>query len=212
MSDLALVTRDGVSEMRVVYRMWSSEYPSPVIDVNSRIKKGTTVVEGFRNLQNLSVPVKCEIRNGLYHPWSESKNSAIVYVTVAPHSMYVVAKTNSALDLQKKMQKGTIISEVIYLSEGFCSAVIRSNDPKIGSVAQPNIGFECSALDNTENFTKISNENPGQSFRDSTEQWIYVACQNGGEAYVKDTTMLTAQGVQEGKVTGYGSVGPAPKN
>ena len=206
-STTAAVTRGERVDFRVIYDNWSGEYPSPVIDVNSKNKKGTTTVTGYKFLQTLDQPVQCKIKNGLYHPWSDSGRSANRYYTIAKSPKYLVIKDNSALTVPTKI--GTLVSDVIYLSEGFCAANTLDNrsTPK-KTIAQVAVGFECSELDNESNFRKISEHN---TFEDA-EQWINVTCASGEKVYVQDQTLLQADGVKEGEITGYGSVGPAPAN
>lgn len=205
-TSLSKVTRDAQTEMRVIYNIWSTEYPSPVIDVNSKNKNGTTVVVGYKNLQTLENSVPCEIKNGLYHPWSVSKNSAKGYLTIAKSPKYIVEKENSDLsDSKVLLKKGTLISEVVYLSEGFCYG--KGLDNSAGKTKIKILdGFNCQAIEDESKFRLISEGSEEQ------EQWIEVSCKAGGQVYIQDSELLKVTGVKEGEITGYGSVGPAKGN
>jgi hypothetical protein len=207
LTTLANVTRNGQSETRVIYDIWSAEYPSPVIDVNSRDKKGTTTVKAHRFLQDLSNPVNCEIKNGLYHPWSQTARSAKGYYTVTKHDMYRVNMKNNVLDTKVQISEGSLISEVVYLSEGFCSGVVLSNDGKNGKTQTKLIdSFDCQTLIDNPIFTSISSDK-----EIATEQYVQLKCADGSTAFALDEEMLAAEGVKQGTITGYGSIGPAPR-
>lgn len=208
-STLAKVTRNGESQTRVIYKFWSTEYPSPVIDLNSKDKKGTTTVVAHKFVQDLSNPMNCTIKNGLYHPWSLSARSAKGYVTVTGHDLYRVNKANSTLNSELSVPEGAVIAEVIYLSEGFCSGVMFNNEEGQSTTTVRHLeDFDCAAILDQENFTQINDKEKTAG----AEQYIQVKCADGQMAYVRDQDMLKAPGAKEGEITGYGSVGPAPKN
>ncbi len=207
MSTLSNVIRDGKTESRVIYDIWSTEYPSPVIDVSSRNRKGTTIVKAHRFLQDLSNPVNCEIKNGLYHPWSLTGRSAKGYYTVTKHDLYRVNMKNNVLDPKIQISEGSLISEVVYLSEGFCSAIALENSASQGKTKATVVdSFDCQTLIDNPIFTNIS---PNQEVED--EQYVQLKCADGSIAYANDKEMLTADGVKQGEITGFGSVGPAPR-
>lgn len=56
-------------------------------------------------------------------------------------------------------------------------------------------------------FTKLSSDEAT-----NVEQWIQLKCEDGKTAYIQDETLLATPGVKAGEITGFGSVGPAPKN
>lgn len=207
-STLANVVRNEKIDTRVIYDIWSTEYPSPVIDVNSRNRKGTTTVKAHRFLQDLSSPVNCEIKNGLYHPWSQTARSAKGYYTVTKHQLYRANKKNNALDPKLQISEGSLISEVVYLSEGFCSAVLLSNEEnQTKTTAKVIDSFDCQTLIDNPLFTSL-----GTDKEIPDEQYVKLKCEDGTIAYANDEDMLAAQGAKQGQITGYGSIGPAPRD
>lgn len=208
LSTLAAVTRGGQTQMRVIYDIWSSEYPSPVIDLKSTDKKGTTILTAYSSVTDLSEKVSCKIKNGLYHPWSASGRSAKGYITIAAHDIYRVEMKNNVLDLKLSIPQGAILSEVIYLSEGFCSGVILNNENGKNFTTVISLeAFDCSTLADNPIFTKLS-----LNTETEIEQWIQLKCENGKTAYIRDEALLATPGAKSGEITGFGSVGPAPKN
>jgi hypothetical protein len=186
------VTRNGVTVTKVVAPFWQSEYPGPVIDVSSK-KSGTMTVQAYQSLRKLDSPVACTIKHGIYHPWSKTKNSVIHYYTITPVEDYRALKTAKLEEYT--IHAGDIITNVVYLSEGFCN----------GNLKNRQIEFTCSSLqENPKEFQRLGEEDPG-SFR---EQWLYLKCDEGHKAFIQDSALLKTGGVKKGAIVKYGEVGP----
>ncbi len=183
------VTRDDGTKTRLSYDHWSGEYPKPVINVNAG-KAGYTKISAYKSLRNLNQKVTCSIKNGLYHPWSKTSNSVMKYYTITAVEEY---KALENAMLGQPIKKGTLISNVYYLSEGNCSGTIKSTKKALE--------FHCNILQ-VGPFKKIS---PHDNF---SEQWLYVKCKEGYNAFVQDSGLLEQPDITIGEIKGYGSVSP----
>ncbi|MBP1711184.1 MAG: hypothetical protein H6Q49_1386 [Deltaproteobacteria bacterium] len=141
------VTRNGTTITKVATSFWQGEYPGPIIDVSSK-KSGKTTVQAYKSLRKLDAPIACSVINGIYHPWSKTKNS-----------------------------------------------VIKNRE----------IEFTCSALqENPQEFQRLGNADTGSR----QEQWLYIKCEEGHEAFIQDSALLKTKGVKKGVIIKYGEVGP----
>ncbi len=210
------VVRNGTTHLQVALNTWQSEYPSPVIDVSSKKKNGTTQIKGWESLRQLTVSKSCTIKNGLYHPWSQTKNSVINYYTLAPAVDYVVTK-DVPVDVASAfypevgnsvaLKAGDELVNIVYLAEGISMATLVSNS------TEQYIYADYGALENAEYFTKTLETKALKSVTyedgttyDANEQWLYVKCAEGYNVFVEDTELLKQKGVKEGNVTGYGEI------
>ncbi|MBY0386505.1 hypothetical protein K2X05_15215, partial [bacterium] len=198
---------------------WQGEYPGPVIDVRSK-KKGRTTVQGWMSLRKLTDRRSCTIKNGLYHPWSESAKSLINYYTIAPVEDYVVSKELSGELLesffnvgadgaedQVNIKLGDKIINVFYGAEGFSTGTWIQN----GKETQ--VDFYSDAVENAEYFSVIQKTKPLIQGKDeegtpyeANEQWLYLACKEGYNVFVQDSDILSQKGVKQGTVTGFGEI------
>jgi hypothetical protein len=199
-SYLLPITRAGQTNMMVAYNFWSTEYPGPVVNVNST-KRGTTTVQAFKSLRKLDTPVNCAIKNGIYHPWGKSP-SLISWYTITPASTYTAKQpgdfkynTDGADEAVLPLKTGDKLTRAVYLSEGFCQVSV-ALDGK-----ETEVGTSCTNLE--ENEALENTVGGGQ-----VEQWLYVRCADGTKAFIEDTVLLAQPGVKEGQITGYGSVSP----
>ncbi len=186
------ITRNGITTTKVAVAFWQSEYPGPVIDVSSK-KSGTTTAQAYQSLRKLDAPIACAIKNGIYHPWSKTKNSVINYYTITSVEDYRALKTAKLEEYT--IHAGDIITNVVYLSEGFCKANLKNRQ----------IEFTCSALqDHPQEFQRLGEADTGPS----REQWLYLKCEEGHKAFIQDTALLKSKGVKKGVIVKYGEVGP----
>lgn len=183
------ITRDGKQQTRLASSFWSGEYPSPIIDVFSQ-KKGMTTVKAFKSLRELKEPVNCTIQNGLYHPWSKDKASAINFYSIVALEEYASLKQQS-LD-GTDLKKGEVITQVVYHAEGNCGGKLAKT--------QKEIEFFCDDLLNKQNFKALRKKD---SF---SEQWIKLKCTEKYEAFIQDSALLGHKGVVEGEIVGYGEI------
>jgi hypothetical protein len=185
------ITRDGQTKKRVAINNWMGEYPQPVISINPK-KRGYTTIKAYKSLRKLNQIVSCTIKNGIYHPWSKIANSMIDYYTITEIVSYKALK-KARLD-KIPVAKGTIIDNIHGLSEGYCSGRLKSGSMK-------RIEFYCDDINNPA-FQKIKS---GRRFH---EQWLYLKCHQGYNAFVQDSQILKQPGVSQGKIKGYGNVAP----
>lgn len=54
------IVRNEKKEVHLAYKFWNGEYPSPVIDMNSKIK-GTTKIKAFKSVRDLKDNIDCTI-------------------------------------------------------------------------------------------------------------------------------------------------------
>ena len=186
---LLTVVRDGKRQTRLAAAFWSGEYPSPIIDVLSQ-KNGVTTVRAFKSLRELTEPVSCTIQNGLYHPWSKDKISAVNYYSIIALIEYESLKQQSLHGIA--LQKDDVITQVVYHAEGICGGKLAKDKKEIE--------FYCDSLLNTDNFKALHNKD---SF---SEQWIQLKCSEKYEAFIQDSALLNHKGVLEGEIAGYGKI------
>ena len=186
------ITRNGITTTKVAASFWQSEYPGPVIDVSSK-KTGRTTVQAYQSLRKLDAPVACTVKNGIYHPWSKTQNSVINYYTLTSVEDYRVRKTVKLE--QYTINEGDCITNVVYASEGLC----------IGNLKDRQIEFRCSALhENPQEFQRLEKQTPDHA----SEQWLFLKCEEGYEAFIQDSSLLKTKGVKQGVIVKYGEVGP----
>lgn len=201
---LPIVRDDNQKIKALAYNYWSGEYPKPAIDVNTD-QDGTTKINGYKSLRNLTEPIECELKNGVYHPWSDSDGSVINYYTITERSDYKVIKTFRT-EQKEVIVKGAELSNVHYQGENWCGAVLKRK--KI--IKQ--LSLSCEYFNDSKLVSEIETKN---NFK-KTEQWLYVKCENKDDkgnnikAFVQDTYLAkqTQLGIKEACITGYGTVGP----
>lgn len=200
------ITRNNVEGINALaYPYWSGEYPTPAIDINAN-KPGTTAVTGFKNLRKLTEPITCELKNGVYHPWSDSDASAIKYYTITQQSDYKVVKSFTTPDNQK-IPTGALLTNIIGQAENWCGAQLTFKK------MNKEISLSCDYLTDKKTLTKINIEKNFQG----NEQWLYVKCENKDEsgenikAFIQDKYLMqqTQLGIKDACITGYGSVAPS---
>lgn len=212
------VERNGITSLQVAMNTWQGEYPGPVIDVSSKKKNKTTTVKGWESLRKLNTSKSCTIKNGLYHPWSQTKNSVIAYYTIAPVLDYVVLQdiTNpEELGLSAFYENQTVpaikanskIVNYMYLAEGGAMATLQQDGVEqylylsYDSLEKPEyfaVTLETKAL-------KTVTEEDGSTY-DVNEQWLYVKCAEGYNVFIEDTALLSQKGVKQGNIAGYGEI------
>lgn len=191
------ITRGLKTKDRLSFNFWNGEYPSPIIDLNSK-SKGQTKIQAFTTLRTLEKMKSCTILNGIYHPWSKTANSATNYYSITAIQEYDVLDS-SHFGISKTKGNSRII-DVIYLAEGSCKG------KSILNKVEKTIEFSCSDLDNKKLATKTSKEDKFD------EQWIQLKCQEGGDAFIRDKDLLKIPGAKEGTLLSYGKVGPAKED
>ncbi|MHB8138376.1 MAG: hypothetical protein ACYDGO_08310 [Smithellaceae bacterium] len=186
------VTRNGITITKVAAPFWQSEYPGPVIDVSSK-KSGRTIAQAYQSLRKLDAPVACTVKNGIYHPWSKTQNSVINYYTITSVEDYRARKTVKLE--QYSISEGDSITNVVYASEGLC----------IGNLKDRQIEFRCSDVDeNPQEFQRLGEADKASRL----EQWLYLKCEEGHDAFIQDSELLKTKGVKQGVIVKYGEVGP----
>ena len=197
------ITRNGQTKTMLAYNNWSGEYPNPVIDVPNNL-----TVTGYKSLRTMKETQDCNIKKGLYHPWGDSPSALNLYTitdvlkytateSVPVEEMYNYDKDGNSIEITQ-INKGEVLTNVIYLSEGWCSADLISQKEKI------NVEFFC---DSTLDKKGLKNNDPTASLQNS-EQWVHLKCLNGGSVFVMDKDFLSQPGVQQGQISGYGEVQP----
>ncbi|MBS1972222.1 MAG: hypothetical protein JSU04_18090 [Bdellovibrionales bacterium] len=206
------ITRNGKQTTRVASSYWVGEWPMPMIDVLSDFP-GTTKISAYTNLRNPREQdkVACTIKNGVYHPWSNNDPSAANYYTLSDVQDYKALRdvTYSAYsykqkkEIKMKIPKGALITNVVYGSEGYCSATL-----KIGKTLR-SIDEACSFFMENKDFQKISADD------NFSEQWIYMTCEEKDssgrnvKAFVQDKSLQAEPGVKDGCPKAYGVAGSA---
>jgi hypothetical protein len=212
------IERDGVTYLQVAMNEWQGEYPGPVIDVSSKKKNKTTTVKGWESLRKQTVQKNCTITNGLYHPWSQTKNSVIDFYTIAPVLDYVVLQdiaNPQDLDISSlngdqsvpAIKAGSKIVNYMYLAEGGAMATLQQDGVEqylylfYDTLEKPEYFAEIPASKASKKVT----EEDG-TISDAYEQWLYVKCAEGYKVFIEDTALLSQKGVKEGNITGYGEI------
>ncbi|WP_413559483.1 hypothetical protein [Bdellovibrio sp. HCB209] len=199
--------RDGVEKIRVAYTYWSGEWPSPVIDVKSKQKNGTTIILGYLSPRTLKERKTCTIKNGIYHPWSKNSPSLINYYSFVSPVDFEALKdtvlgegTVDGVPTGVKVPKGSKVVNVIPLSEGYVSGAV-----KIGQNLRP-VEVFYTDLYESKNFVRIT---PEDDFR---EQWLHFQCSEKDAAgksrtvFVRDQDLLSQPGIAQGTFDDYGKV------
>jgi hypothetical protein len=163
---------------------WQGEYPGPVVHVMQSARLP------FRADPCGAIQGECTVPVGLYHPWAEG---GLGFVTVRPVVRYRVTKSFTSDD-GAAFSEGDILEVVVYFGEGFCG--MRLN-------GEPTDGY-CPEMLSEEAFEKLNPE--AENIPDV--QLFQTRCAEGGEGWIEVGTALAAPGVEEGVITGYGSVGP----
>ncbi|MEK6556500.1 MAG: hypothetical protein AABZ31_14725 [Bdellovibrionota bacterium] len=211
-SKLTQVNRDGKISARVVYNFWSGEYPMPVIDLATEIG-GNSAIMVEKSFNNLGQTALCTANNGIYHPWSKTANSVKNYLSIVPLQEYRLLKTmnfdatvydektGDPTTVEIKARKSDLLTRVVYLSEGYCSGELVLA-PKL---KRAQVDFSCDQVEDVTLFKKTAQSQDDEF----SEQWIEVNCLEGFTGYIRDQNLLTSPGAQEGRILGYGEVGPA---
>lgn len=210
------VTRNGKTQQKMTFNIWSGEYPQPVIDVNSKVQ-GTTQIQAYKSVRDLTERPVCTIKNGIYHPWSSTntKNGTIYYSIKAQEDYQARRKTtleSFVFDPQNPAGKketyhfepGDLLQNIYYASEGTCIGTQTQIVKKQKISAE--ISFACEALDNKNIFKRLT---PQSVKDDNLEQWLYLSCEEGYKAFIRDMELLNTPSVKEGTIVEYGVVGPA---
>ncbi|WP_413583209.1 hypothetical protein [Bdellovibrio sp. HCB288] len=196
------IERDGETKVRVAYTYWSGEWPQPIADVSSKVK-GSTVISGYPSPRVLKDRKSCQIKNGIYHPWSEKTPSLINYYSfMAPVDFQ--AKEDAVLEDGKKdglkVPKGAKVTDVVPLSEGWVSGTLR-----IGKGVRV-VEVFYSGLYESKSFVRLT---PDDRFN---EQWLHLECAakdaNGKSQtiFVEVYDLMNQNGVSPGTFDGYGKV------
>lgn len=210
------VIRNGKTQQKMTFNTWSGEYPQPVIDVNSKVQ-GTTQIQAYKSVRDLTERPVCTIKNGIYHPWSAAnhKNGTIYYSIKVQEDYQARRKTSLdsfVFDPQNpegkketyNFEPGDLLQNIYYASEGTCIGTQTQIVKKQKISAE--ISFSCEALDNKAVFKRLT---PQSVKDDNLEQWLYVSCAEGYKAFLRDKDLLNNEGVKEGTIVEYGVVGPA---
>lgn len=149
---------------------------------------------------------------------ASTQNSVITYYTIAPALDYKVIKKPTQ-DIESgiynvmdgspvSLRSGDQIINIIYLSEGISGGVLVR-----GSKTTP-IELYSDLLDAAPEYFLVTQKTEPLSqttYADGTveksnEQWLYVACSEGYNAFVQDIDLLSQPGIKEGLVTGFGEI------
>lgn len=199
------ITRNGKTIPRVVNDTWSGEWPGPVIDVNSD-RTGTTTVQAYTNLRNPqpSDRISCTIKNGLYHPWSDSAESVRIFYSLNSGVDYSVLKDitydNPSDGKAVKILKGSKIINIVYYGENLCGATLSYKK------SLKHLTAECPFFNENKNLKQTGIQD------DFSEQWLYLTCaekkSDGSalKAFVEDKDLLSQPGILRGCPAEYGSV------
>lgn len=192
------ITRNGVTENMLAYNFWSGEYPTPVVHV----RKDMTV-DAYASLRQLTKKVKCDIKKGLYNPWSSTKNSADTYYSIVPVHTYVAQKdveieemiipnSDGTWKTISKLKKGDTVTNVIYGGENWCSGEMIA----VGTSKKQYVEFWCPSIEENSGLKEVNKPKHKEVY----EQWVYLACENGEKAFIKDETLLSLPNVEEGSI------------
>ena len=187
----ASITRNGFTKLMTIYDFWSREYPKPVIYIKPN-KSGYIRIKGYPSPRKLTKKTPCLIKTGLYHPWSEDNTSVKVFYTITPKVSYIALKNINLDDGKIKIDKGDILENEAYISEGECYYILN----KIKGITT-----YCIGEDNKE-FKKIKE----RSF--PTQQWLYLQCKEGYNIFIQDKELLKYPQVTKGVIKDYGKVAP----
>lgn len=194
------ITRNGVTSTKLAYNAWSGEYPGPIPVVTKK-----TTLNAYKSLRKLDQPAQCTVDKGIYHPWSETKNAVVNYYSLTGINNYVATEAitlsgdiyyaNKDEVFEVQFDKGDEVINTFYLSEGWCSGtLVKSSGSK----------------DQVDYFCDVLEEVPFQSTSkdlDFNEQWLYLQCDEGYNAFIEDYKMMESKNVKAGQILGYGQVG-----
>ena len=170
-SKVQKIVRDVQDRERVHYPFWSGEYPGPVVDVFAK-KPGETTVQVQTSYSKLGARMSCTIKNGLYHPWSETENSVNGYFTVTAHKEYELLKDFSFESPRYDEKTGDVkidvvtaaksdrLTKVIDLAEGYCGAELIQDAGRV----QKAIDFSCDLTEDAPTFQKTSSHQNDNGF------------------------------------------------
>lgn len=182
------ITRNGKTQTRVAHNFWAGEYPRPVINVKAG-EKGYLIVKGYKSLRKLNEPVKCSIKKGLYHPWSKTGNSVVTYYTIGPRNEVKATRTTKLDDYT--VRKGETIKNIMPAGEGYCVGLLNNKE----------ISYFCDNAEEPDFVETIPSD-------EKWEQWLYVKCRQGYNAFIQDNALLKYTNIKEGKIVSYGKVAP----
>lgn len=190
------ITRNGITQQMLAFNWWDGEYPRPVIHIHpDRKENGLRTISAYQSPRKLDQPVFCSIRPGIYHPWSKDQTSLINFYTLAPWAEYEVLRPVRLADDLDLTPQDRVIAEA-YLAENICAYVIKRN------------GKQVVREDSCELFKDRTHFRPIEHRYHPSEQWLYLKCTNGSKAFVEVKHLLGQPGVGEGRILGYGQVGP----
>lgn len=224
------IERQGKTYNQTAARFWQGEYPGPVIDVLSKHSKKTTTIQAWDSLRNPQNQRSCTIQNGLYHPWSKTANSVLLYYTIDELLHYRVRETLNKSQLDAlgltgiNIKAGDDIRNVVYLGEGTSIAMLykkpttpkpttanttnSTNTPvaaKIPVAPTPiQIEIDSNIFDNNPQlFSRLQHI---KTVGKTREQWLYLKCGEGYNAYIRDLSLLKHKGVRQGEIKTYGEI------
>ena len=163
---------------------WIGEYPGPIIDVGAPV-----TVRGKLHPCAVDAVAACTVPAGLYHPWAAENNTG--FATVQPILRYQVKADQEYAG--SPLAAGSDLKVVSYLSEGICMVQVGEGET-----------FDAECPEEGENLVEIAETRP-------TSQLVQVTCTEGGLVWPEDTALLAASGVMEGRLLGYGEIGPAKR-
>ncbi len=206
------VTRNGKLYQQVAAAFWEGEYPSPVIDINSKNRSGKTSVKVYDSLRNPSAARACTIKNGLYHPWSKTKNSTLNFYTIdslQSYRLHTNLKADQANELGFQdvgaLKSGDEIRYVVYAGEGFSYGLLFHPSSTLENATE--LTFSSDVFEqHPELFERVQFANTVDK---NAEQWLHLRCNEGYDGFVRDSDLLKQRGVREGEITGYGDIAAA---
>jgi hypothetical protein len=214
------VVREGKTIKQILINLWQGESPSPMIDIHSK-EAGTTTVQGWTNFQNLDQKQSCTIKNGLYHPWSNTENSVLGFYTLAGVEDYSVIQDLPREiyraffifeDAVPPIKKGDKIVNGIYIAEGVSWGILVQGELQTLVNFQARVFKEnplyFTAIEKTSNLVETTDPLSKKTYM-IPEQWLHLECAEGNEAYIRDSELLEQSGILEGTVTGFGDIVPA---
>ena len=173
------------------YDFWSGEYPGVVVQVDK-----TSTLMAKTNVCDSEPSIQCTISPGLYHPWA-TQNLGTAFKTISKVNRYRATKPfilEADEGPSPEYKTGTIITENMYLSEGYC--VVTVDETMYHWVPCPEAdGFELLP-------------NPAEGFE--TREFIGFKCLEGQVGWFETGPALFQNpGIQTGEITGYGEIGKA---
>lgn len=174
---------DGVE----VRNFWVGEYPEPVIHVSRTVTVAARVTPCDRD------PTRtCTVSSGVYHPWSRGPAR---FATIGAIERFRVLRATTVGEIS--VVAGEVVEVPGYLSEGMCEWRIRGET--VSESCPDQLADSTGRL-----FEAVPTVTPG--FSDT--QLLGLSCTDGSEAWIDVRALSTVPGVRQGKVLGYGEVGP----